>query len=254
MPAAALIRVHGRGPDLVLLHGWGMSIGCWGEFADRLSSRYRLHLVSLPGHGGTPDSDWSARGLVEELIGKLPSAAWLGWSLGGTLALSAALAYPERVTSLVLLAVTPCFVARAHWPYGVSASEFRRFEGYCRDDPEVTTRRFRSRVADGGPDPSAVMQLLEQTPVAGRQSLLGGLSVLGNTDLSAELAGLRTNALWVCAGQDRVVRPEAVNAAAASHASGQLLMLEDACHAPHLDHPQVLSDRVGAWLAEAAAA
>jgi pimeloyl-[acyl-carrier protein] methyl ester esterase len=185
--------VRGQGPDLVLLHGWGMSDACWGAFADRLSRRFRLHQVTLPGHGDDRDTDWSADEVIDRVIDRTPPAAWLGWSLGGTLALLAALSHPQRVTRLIMVAATPCFVAREHWPHGVLPFEFERFEAYCRDDSADTVRRFRSRVADGGPNPSAVMLVLEQAAVAGHQALLAGLSILADTDEVAALADLGYN-------------------------------------------------------------
>jgi pimeloyl-[acyl-carrier protein] methyl ester esterase len=127
--------------------------------------------------------------------------------------------------------------------------EFERFEAYCRDDSADTVRRFRSRVADGGPNPSAVMLVLEQAAVAGHQALLAGLSILADTDEVAALADLEVPTLWVGGGRDRVVDHEAVSTAAGRHASGQLLALANASHAPHLDHPQLLAEKVGDWLA-----
>src|SRR5213078_1405478 len=41
----------GVGRSLVLLHGWGMHSGLWFPLLPRLSNRYRMHLVDLPGHG-----------------------------------------------------------------------------------------------------------------------------------------------------------------------------------------------------------
>ena len=41
----------GRGPPLVLLHGWAMHSGLWAPLLPRLAERYRVHPVDLPGHG-----------------------------------------------------------------------------------------------------------------------------------------------------------------------------------------------------------
>ena len=38
----------GSGPDLVLLHGWGMNVAVWSSIKPRLAERYRLTLVELP--------------------------------------------------------------------------------------------------------------------------------------------------------------------------------------------------------------
>ena len=45
------VETHGRGPDVVLLHGWGMNGTVWRHVVPALSEDYCLHLVDMPGHG-----------------------------------------------------------------------------------------------------------------------------------------------------------------------------------------------------------
>ena len=48
------VERFGQGPDLVLLHGWGMNGAVWHGIAQELAAHYRLHLVDLPGFGNSP--------------------------------------------------------------------------------------------------------------------------------------------------------------------------------------------------------
>ena len=41
----------GHGPDLTLLHGWGLNGAVWDGIRDELAAHFTLHLVDLPGHG-----------------------------------------------------------------------------------------------------------------------------------------------------------------------------------------------------------
>ena len=50
------VEVSGNGPPLVLLHGWAMHGGVFAPLVERLRSRFSLHVVDLPGHGGTAQS------------------------------------------------------------------------------------------------------------------------------------------------------------------------------------------------------
>src|SRR5690606_41998086 len=79
------IETLGDGPDLVLIHGWALHGGVFGPLAERLSTRYRLHLVDLPGHGHSRDSDVPLQPamVASAVAARTPPAAWLGWSLGG---------------------------------------------------------------------------------------------------------------------------------------------------------------------------
>lgn len=111
MSLALGVQVLGEGPPLVLLHGFTGSAEAWGALATRLSQRFRTILFDLPGHGRSPAPERPeaarlaqvADALVRELdrLG-IPEAAWLGYSLGGRVALHVALAHPTRVRRLVL--------------------------------------------------------------------------------------------------------------------------------------------------------
>ena len=46
-------HTRGYGPDLVLVHGWGMNSAVWEPIVPGLSERFRLTIIELPGHGGS---------------------------------------------------------------------------------------------------------------------------------------------------------------------------------------------------------
>ena len=104
-------RAGGREPALVLLHGLGESAALWRDVVPRLSHGHRVHALDLPGLGHTPArlADYSARALAGHTVALLDALAvdealLVGNSLGGQVALHLALAVPERVAGLVLLA------------------------------------------------------------------------------------------------------------------------------------------------------
>jgi len=41
----------GSGPDVLLLHGWGMHSGVWENVVEGLRDDYRITMLDLPGHG-----------------------------------------------------------------------------------------------------------------------------------------------------------------------------------------------------------
>lgn len=41
----------GSGPDLVLLHGWGMHGGVWDDTVEAFIDDWRVTVIDLPGHG-----------------------------------------------------------------------------------------------------------------------------------------------------------------------------------------------------------
>jgi 2-succinyl-6-hydroxy-2,4-cyclohexadiene-1-carboxylate synthase len=91
-------------PVLGLLHGFTQSGAAWASVAGHLPG----HLVApdLPGHGRSAAiaADlWAAAGMVAARVGP---AVYVGYSMGGRLALHLALAHPEVVQGLVLISAT----------------------------------------------------------------------------------------------------------------------------------------------------
>jgi 2-succinyl-6-hydroxy-2,4-cyclohexadiene-1-carboxylate synthase len=97
--------------DLVLLHGFGGTHRAWEGVTSCLpAARYRALALDLPGHGDHADSPRpiSFAGCVADVLAHAPERfALCGYSLGGRIALHVALAAPERVARLVLVASTP---------------------------------------------------------------------------------------------------------------------------------------------------
>ena len=99
------------GPALVLIHGLAGSSANWGLVAPALARSRRVLVVDLPGHGGSdplpaaPTLDPYADRVLRVAEGEgLDRADYVGHSLGGLVALRAAMRAPDRVRSLVLAA------------------------------------------------------------------------------------------------------------------------------------------------------
>lgn len=98
--------------DIVLLHGFAGTHRAWDGVIARLSpaERYRPLALDLPGHGEHAHAPRpiAFAGCVEHVLARAPERFTLcGYSLGGRVALHVALAAPERVSRLVLVASTP---------------------------------------------------------------------------------------------------------------------------------------------------
>src|SRR5262249_54967637 len=129
------IAHSGQGPDLVLIHGWAMHGGIFAPLTELLQRRFTLHVADLPGHGFSHDEtiDPDLPRVADELAAQVPRAVWIGWSLGGLVALSAALRHREQVRGVVAMASSPRFLAADDWP-GVALESFEQFEAGLRDD------------------------------------------------------------------------------------------------------------------------
>jgi len=101
---------RGRGPALMLLHGYTGRGASMAAVARAFEHEFDTIAPDLPGHGRSVSA--AARGFdacLADLVATLETAGhrrahWLGYSMGARLALAVALRRPERVASLVLLA------------------------------------------------------------------------------------------------------------------------------------------------------
>ncbi len=103
----------GIGPPVVLIHGLADDHRAWRRVAGRLMLDHRVILYDLRGHGGS--SIGSPDGRLAQLGGDLLSlcdalelerCTLAGFSLGGTIAMRAAIDAPDRVAALALVATS----------------------------------------------------------------------------------------------------------------------------------------------------
>ncbi|MEO6989150.1 MAG: alpha/beta fold hydrolase [Aquihabitans sp.] len=97
--------IEGQGPPVVLVHGFSQTRRSWDPLLPHLAGR-RLVLPDLPGHGaaGHYEADLTAAArLLADTGGR---AVYVGYSMGGRVALRLAIDQPESVAALVLISTT----------------------------------------------------------------------------------------------------------------------------------------------------
>jgi 2-succinyl-6-hydroxy-2,4-cyclohexadiene-1-carboxylate synthase len=99
---------HGSGDRVVLVHGFTQTGRSWAPIAEELARRFEVVTVDLPGHGKSAAA--AARDLEDagSMVARAGgSANYVGYSMGGRVALHAAFAEPHLVERLVLVSATP---------------------------------------------------------------------------------------------------------------------------------------------------
>jgi pimeloyl-ACP methyl ester carboxylesterase len=103
-------RITGAGDPVLLLHGVGRSLEDWNEQHDLLSERHRVISLDLPGFAFSELHDRPATlaalsgilPLLLEEVGVSGPVHLVGNSLGGAIAMTFAVRFPERTATLVL--------------------------------------------------------------------------------------------------------------------------------------------------------
>ena len=249
------IETVGSGPDLVLIHGWAMHAGIFAPLTERLTNNFRVHLVDLPGHGYSRADlrDLEPAQSAAALAARLPRAIWVGWSLGGIVALHAALAPDSRPRGLVMIAASPRFVAAPDWPHGVKRDVFAQFDAGLRSNYRATIERFLALEALGSDHTQACLhELRAHVFERGEPALAAleqGLHVLETSDLRARLAELKMPSRWLAGRRDRLVPAAAMRWAAQRSPQGRFVEFSSG-HAPFIGHAHEVAEAITTFAAE----
>lgn len=248
------IETVGSGPELVLLHGWGLHGGLWQTVIEPLSRNYCVHLVDLPGHGQSPRlGELTLGSMVEQLEAHFPRpVSVMGWSLGGLFALEWAHLYPSKVEKLILVASSPCFRRRDDWLGAMESAVLAKFAQSLREDYRGTLSRFLALQAMGDEFARGLLrQMQSELFVRGEPDLAAledGLNLLRDVDLRAYVPQLQQPCLLLFGGRDRLVPPDVAQWLADCIPSSHLELFPTSAHAPHWSHPVEFCEAVKAFL------
>lgn len=234
----------GSGEPVVLLHGLGADLSVWEAAIDPLASQHRVLAFDQIGFGQSdkPTIPYSASTFYDFLMASLDAlgidqTTLVGNSMGGWIALIAALRCPERIRRLVL--VGPAFLYGM--PEGVTLEELARranpatldemesylgrvFHGAAFRSRKEVTRRFADHLAkhDG------------QTIRAVCESLAAGKDVM-----TAKTGSIRQPTLILHGRNDGVV-PVAVSERLQSELpKAELVIIDDCGHWPQIEKTNI---------------
>jgi 2-succinyl-6-hydroxy-2,4-cyclohexadiene-1-carboxylate synthase len=234
-------------PPVVLAHGFTQTARAWGPFADLLGRHLSVTTVDLPGHAGTPPPDDLPH--AAHLLGRAGGwGAYVGYSLGGRVALHLALAQPELVTALVLLGAHPGIEDPAE------RDERRRADDALADrleaigvsaflDEWLAQPLFASLATDAGQRAAR-----EANTADGLAATLRALSTGRQAPLWDRLPRLAMPVLVLAGERDEKYVRIGRQAAAAIGDNAVFVTVEGAGHAAHLEQPERTAATVTAFL------
>lgn len=232
-------------PLVVCLHGFLGAGSDWLPLAEKLSVRYRVALVDMPGHGASlalPVGSYQWAGAVAE-VGALARSArgLIGYSMGGRLALTVALtAGLDRLQALVVVSASPGLEEQAARLQRLQDDAERAHDLEQRGLPEFLARWYDQPLfASLRKQPVLRAALIEQRSAGQAVELaraLRGLSVGHQRPLWNELPGLQAPALFIAGAEDPAYGAQAQRAADLSPL-GLSRIIPDSGHMPHLEQP-----------------
>lgn len=237
---------QGHGPDIVLIHGWGMHGGIWSEIAEHLAKTHRVTVVDLPGHGKSTmlPGGFDLQRLARAILDEVPQPAiWLGWSLGGMVATQAALLQPPAIRRLLLVASLPQFSQSDDWPEAMPRGTLASFANNLAKDYAITLKRFLALQVRGADNERDLLRLIQKQvasrPHADPEALRLGLEILRSANLRPQLSQLQCPVNIILGDRDMLVPVAAGHALHALLPQAICKIIPAAGHAPFLSHQNV---------------
>jgi haloacetate dehalogenase len=127
--------IGGKGPAVLLLHGYPETHAAWHDVAPRLAEHHTVVAPDLPGYGRsllTDDGAWDKREVAAELVLLMRTLGHehfhvVGHDRGARLGYRLALDHPRQIRSFCSLAVVPILDVRPAIDWGFAKSAFHWF-------------------------------------------------------------------------------------------------------------------------------
>jgi len=245
-------EVYGRGRPVILLHGWLGSWGLWQETMGYLGRYYRTYAMDFWGFGesGKKRETYAVQdfvSLVNQFMEQLGimHAPLVGHSMGGTVSLSVAIRYPERVSKVVVVG-SPIVGSSLAIPLKLAGYRPIAFMLFNM----MGTFRFAMKVASPiicrDERFAAMMDRdLSRTTV---ESFLLSIASLRRTDLRPMLDQIKIPAMGIYGDRDVIVHPKQWQPMQKGIPQAQIERFPTAGHFLMLEEPKDFGERLKAFL------
>ncbi len=248
-------RFGNEGPPLVVLHGLFGAGRNWYSLAQRLADEFQVLVPDLRGHGESPsvpplDYPNMAADLIALLDREgLESAHFLGHSMGGKAAMTAALNYPDRLDKLVVVDIAP-----VHYSHS-----FDHVIEALRSMPlgEIQSRREAGEWLSQRIENPVICQFLLQNLVAENEHyhwridldlLSQALPGIVSFPHDVKIRPFEGPTLFIAGGLSEYIKPQYHQAIRALFPHACIQTIEHAGHWVHIDQPEAFESIVRCFL------
>ncbi|MFI9803803.1 alpha/beta fold hydrolase [Streptomyces sp. NPDC052301] len=256
MPTPYARTVHGSGPGLLLAHGAGGSVEAnYGPIIGGLAAEHTVVGIDYPGSGQTPDTHEPLEldDLADQLVAAadaegLGTFAICGYSLGGPVAIRAAVRHPERVTALVLSATFASLDTRTDLTAAIWHQLYE--SGHHLLLAQYMTHLALSTPALNSLTPTQVRAAAEQTASAVPAGTGVQVDLVRRADVRADLAAIAVPTLVVVTTRDNLIPAPLQHELAAAIPGARTTELATG-HLPFLEQPNQWLELITGFLGRA---
>lgn len=230
------VEEYGSGEPIVFIHGVGGSSQYWYYQKEYLKNSMKVVLIDLPGHGQSIGEGFNtieeARDIVHDvLIAKgIERAHIAGHSMGGGIALSLAIVYPEILKSIILICT------------GAKLRVLPAILDGVKQDKEATVRMIMMDYAFSQKSPAKMKENgFKDMLKSSAQTIYQGFSACDRFSAIGSLGKIALPALIVGAKDDLLTPPSFSEYLHREIKESELVIIEDAGHMVMIEQPGALN-------------
>lgn len=239
------VEEYGSGEPIIFIHGVGGSSQYWYFQREYLKNSMKVVLIDLPGHGQSTGEGIKtieeARDMVRDiLLAKgIEKAHIAGHSMGGGIAMSFAVAYPELLKSIILI----CTGAKLRVLPAI-------LDGVLKDK-EATVRMIMMDYAFSPKSPIKMRENgFKDMMKSSAQSIYQGFSACDRFSAIGSLDKIALPALIVGAKDDLLTPPSYSEYLHKEINGSELIIIENAGHMVMIEQPSALNRAIEGFISK----
>jgi pimeloyl-ACP methyl ester carboxylesterase len=233
-------QVEGKGPALVLLHGFLEEMAIWKRFSKELSQKYKVILIDLPGHG---QSEILAEKHEMELMAEVVNAllnylqveqcVMIGHSMGGYVSLAFADKYPDRLNGVGVFhshALADTTEAKINRGRAIQVVKDNHKDFISSFIPDLFTSKNQTKLAH------EIAELQNSSRKMSKEAVIAALDGMRHrTDKLKVLSTIRVPVLFIIGKQDPRTPLEKMWQQIALPKHAEVLILDEVAHMGYLE-------------------
>lgn len=247
-------EVFGKGPPVVLLHGYQGSWGLWQSTMEFLGDSFRTYAVDFWGFGDsgprrpsyTIDDFVDLVGQFMEQMG-IVCAPLVGHSMGGTVALLAAARQPQKITRTIAISAPLVGTSLRFFPRIFGRRPVGRI---MYQNLWLYRRSYRLLAATYSRDPHWADMMDRDVSHVKLEAFFSSIASLRSTDLRSVLARIKSPVLGMYGNRDNIVDPGQARLLEQLLPQAMLQRFPNCGHFIMLDEPQAFMQQLRSFLNE----
>lgn len=249
-------EIIGQGEPLVMIRGVGSNVDHWYEQAPVLSKKYQLLVFDNRGIARTsdPGGSFSTRDMAVDTIALMDAvgikkAHLLGYSMGGMIAQEMALAYPEKVNGLILVA-TDCGISlriKARPEFSRLFTDMVRL-GTMEAKQAAARCLFAEQTFETRPDIIQRYAEVSARYPASQQILGRQWAAITQHDACERLSDISSPTLAITGSEDELIPPENAKVMAERIPVAQMVTIDGGGHLFLIEQPEAFNEAVMGFL------